>query len=113
MEAAAMEYVASREAETLSREQFDAFYIRTAPALRAYIRRVSGNSGAADDLLQEAYVRMLHAALLTEARHKSCPCRTASNRVSDPHRTHSRKRGWWERAPRRQAASDSRRGLPF
>src|ERR1700735_2523033 len=113
MEAAAMEYVASREAETLSREQFDAFYIRTAPALRAYIRRVSGNSGAADDLLQEAYVRMLHAPLLTEPQRKSYLYRTATNLVPDHHRTQSRQQRWWERAPRRHAAIDSRRDLPF
>jgi DNA-directed RNA polymerase specialized sigma24 family protein len=50
-EAAAMEYIASDGAEALSREQFDDFYNRTAPALRAYIRRVSGNAAAADDLL--------------------------------------------------------------
>jgi DNA-directed RNA polymerase specialized sigma24 family protein len=70
MEAAAMESAVAG-AELLSREQFELFYNRTAPALRAYIRRVSGAAGSADDLLQEAYVRMLNAPPLTEAQRKS------------------------------------------
>jgi hypothetical protein len=53
MDAAAMEYVASGGAETLSREEFDEFYNRTAPALRAYIRRVSGNAAATDDFCRK------------------------------------------------------------
>ena len=52
-------------AETLSREQFDEFYKRTAPTLRANIHRVSGNAAAADDFLQEACMRMLDAPPLT------------------------------------------------
>jgi RNA polymerase sigma-70 factor (ECF subfamily) len=38
---------------------FHALYQRTAPALRAYLARVSGDRALADDLLQEAYLRML------------------------------------------------------
>ena len=53
MEAAAMEYVASGGADARSREQFDDFYNRTAPALRAFIRRVSGDAAAADDFLRK------------------------------------------------------------
>jgi DNA-directed RNA polymerase specialized sigma24 family protein len=75
-EAAAMEYVVSGGAETLSREQFDDFYNRTAPALRAYIRRVSGSAAAADDLLQEAYMRLLNAPPL------NAPPLTAQQRKS-------------------------------
>jgi len=65
MEAAAMEYVASGGAETLSREQFDEFYKRTTPALRANITGFRATPAAADDFLQEACMRMLDAPPLT------------------------------------------------
>jgi DNA-directed RNA polymerase specialized sigma24 family protein len=90
--AAAMEEVASGGAETLSREQFDRFYNRTASALRAYIRRESGDAAAADDLLQEAYMRMLNAPPLTEPQRKSYLYRTATNLNVDSHRAQLRQR---------------------
>ncbi len=58
--------------ETLARESvavtaaggempFEAFYASTAPALAAFIRRVSGNASTAEDVLQETYLRFLRA----------------------------------------------------
>ena len=53
---------ASRNDELpMDREAFAGFYQRSAPALRAYLMRVSGNSALADDLLQESYLRFLCA----------------------------------------------------
>lgn len=53
---------ASRSDELpMDRETFAGFYQRSAPALRAYLLRVSGNSALADDLLQESYLRFLCA----------------------------------------------------
>ena len=53
---------ASRNDELpMDREAFAGFYQRSAPALRAYLVRVSGNSALADDLLQESYLRFLCA----------------------------------------------------
>jgi RNA polymerase sigma-70 factor (ECF subfamily) len=57
------------EARALSRpdelpmdsDAFAGFYQRSAPALRAYLVRVSGNSALADDLTQESYLRFLCA----------------------------------------------------
>ena len=40
---------------------FEAFYASTAPALAAFIRRVSGDASAAEDVLQETYLRFLRA----------------------------------------------------
>jgi RNA polymerase sigma-70 factor, ECF subfamily len=111
-EAAAMEYVASGGAEALSREQFEEFYNRTAPGLLGYVRRVSGDPGAADDLMQEAYVRMLNAPPLMAQQRKSYLYRAATNLVTDHHRARSRQRRWWERAPRRPETIDSRPDLP-
>jgi RNA polymerase sigma-70 factor (ECF subfamily) len=42
-------------------DAFAGFYQRSAPALRAYLLRVSGNSALADDLMQESYLRFLCA----------------------------------------------------
>jgi RNA polymerase sigma-70 factor (ECF subfamily) len=112
MEAATMEYIASGGAEALSREQFDDFYNRTAPALRAFIRRVSGDATATDDFLQETYMRMLNAPPLTAQQRKSYLYRTAANLITDYHRAQSRRRRWWELIPRRPEAIDTRAHLP-
>ncbi len=42
-------------------EAFTGFYQRSAPALRAYLVRVSGNTALAEDLMQESYLRFLCA----------------------------------------------------
>ena len=42
---------------------FQAFYGKTAPGLRGYLRRASGNEALADDILQESYLRFLRADL--------------------------------------------------
>jgi len=43
----------------LDSDAFAGFYQRSAPALRAYLERVSGNSALAEDLMQESYLRFL------------------------------------------------------
>src|SRR6202163_3883033 len=42
-------------------DAFAGFYQRSAPGLRAYLARVSGNPALADDLMQESYLRFLCA----------------------------------------------------
>jgi RNA polymerase sigma-70 factor (ECF subfamily) len=91
-------------AEVLSREQFDLFYRATAATLRSYICRVSGNSTTADDILQEAYVRLLNVSLAPEAR-KSYLYRTATNLIIDQRRAQARRERWtWLMGRRAQAA---------
>ena len=54
--------VASRPDELpMDSDAFAGFYQRSAPALRAYLVRVSGNHALADDLMQESYLRFLCA----------------------------------------------------
>jgi RNA polymerase sigma-70 factor, ECF subfamily len=61
--------IPSVEARAISRpdelpmdsDAFAGFYERSAPALRSYLVRVSGNSALADDLTQESYLRFLCA----------------------------------------------------
>jgi RNA polymerase sigma-70 factor (ECF subfamily) len=55
--------VASRPDELpMDSDAFAGFYQRSAPALRAYLVRVSGNPALADDLMQESYLRFLCAS---------------------------------------------------
>jgi RNA polymerase sigma-70 factor (ECF subfamily) len=105
--AIAMEPVAAGRAETLSHEQFEVFYGRTAHALRSYICRVAGNPALADDILQESYIRLLSAPAMLDAQRKSYLYRTATNLVTDHHRAQSRRRRWWQLTPPRQEAADS------
>lgn len=80
--------------ERLTRDAFEEFYARTAPALRAYIRRVAENSAVVDDILQEAYIRLLNGAPAEEARRKAYLYRTAANLILDHCRAQARERGW-------------------
>jgi len=43
----------------MDRDAFAGFYLRSAPALRSYLGRISGNAALADDLTQESYLRFL------------------------------------------------------
>lgn len=55
--------VASRTDEpSMDNDAFAGFYQRSAPGLRAYLARVSGNPTLADDLVQESYLRFLCAS---------------------------------------------------
>lgn len=51
--------LARAAAPLMDSDAFAAFYQRSAPSLRAYLARVSGNAALADDLMQEAYLRFL------------------------------------------------------
>jgi RNA polymerase sigma-70 factor (ECF subfamily) len=55
--------LASRAHELpMDSDAFAGFYQRSAPALRAYLLRVSRNTALADDLTQESYLRFLCAS---------------------------------------------------
>ena len=47
--------------ETMDEAAFHALYLRTAPALGAYIRRTCGQQDLADDILQETFLKFLRA----------------------------------------------------
>jgi DNA-directed RNA polymerase specialized sigma24 family protein len=86
--------------ERMSREEFAAFYQRTAPALRGYLSRIAANRDLADDLLQEAYIRLIHAAPAGEAPRRAYLYRTATNLTVDHFRAARRERiglQFWKR----------------
>jgi RNA polymerase sigma-70 factor, ECF subfamily len=50
-------------ARRMDEAAFQVFYTKTAPRLRGYLRRASGNEALADDILQDCYLRFLRADL--------------------------------------------------
>jgi RNA polymerase sigma-70 factor (ECF subfamily) len=73
------------EALAMTEEEFRLFYDRTARPLWAYLARTSGDRRVADDLLQEAYYRLLKSAvpIADEAHRKNYLFRIATNLVVD------------------------------
>jgi RNA polymerase sigma-70 factor, ECF subfamily len=80
----------------MDQAEFTAFYNETAPALRGYIRRVSGEAGMADDLLQESYLRFLRAqpAITDQAGRKAYLYKTATAAIYDHWRRRRREQLW-------------------
>lgn len=72
----------------MDEEAFRAFYDRTARPLWSYLSRMTGESQAADDLLQETYYRFLRARVgwENEAHRRAYLFRIATNLVRDRHR---------------------------
>ncbi len=77
---------------SMDEAEFRVFYERTAPQLRGYLRRVTGDLSTADDLLQESYLRLLRAssAPMEEAHRKHYLFRIATNLLRDHFRAAKR-----------------------
>ena len=75
---------------------FSTFYGRTARALWAYVYRATGNAADADDIVQDAYCRLVGAdveALDDDDRRRSL-FRIASNLMTDRWRRAAREQSW-------------------
>ena len=91
--------IAMTEAQTGERTtqaEFEAFYLRTARSLHGYLYRLSGDPATADEILQEAYIRMLSVAAMDEAARKAYLYKTATNLLRDRWRRLKREKKWWE-----------------
>lgn len=77
---------------SMDEAEFRAFYGQTAPQLRGYLRRVTGDPSTTDDLLQESYLRLLRApsAPTEEAHRKHYLFRVATNLLRDHFRAAKR-----------------------
>jgi RNA polymerase sigma-70 factor (ECF subfamily) len=91
-------------AEMMDEESFDAFYRLTAAPLRAYVVRVLGNATQADDIVHDAYLKLLRNPPATrDARElRSFVFRVASNLIAD----------CWRRGRRERGALDERAAAP-
>jgi RNA polymerase sigma-70 factor (ECF subfamily) len=72
----------------MDEETFRAFYERTARPVWSYLSRITGDSQAADDLLQETYYRFLRAQgqWESETHRRAYLFRIATNLARDKHR---------------------------
>jgi RNA polymerase sigma-70 factor (ECF subfamily) len=72
----------------MDEDAFRGFYDRTSTALWGYLSRISGDRQLADDLLQEAYYRLLRAGQVfeSEAHRRNYLYRIATNLVRDSQR---------------------------
>jgi RNA polymerase sigma-70 factor (ECF subfamily) len=91
LDAAAGGFVAPAESDDtlqMDEETFREFYARTSGMLWAYLSRASGTPQAADDLLQEAYYRLLRARVTFESddHRRHYLFRIAANLVHDRYR---------------------------
>ena len=86
------------EAQPMDNDAFVGFYQRSAPALWAYLARVSGNPAVADDLMQESYLRFLCASRPEdgEVNHRRYLFGIASNLLRD----------YWRSQPRTACIDD-------
>ena len=73
---------------SLSPEEFQDFHAQTARGLKSYLMRLTGNAATADEVLQEAYYKLLRAELpeLGERERKNYLFRIATNLVRDLYR---------------------------
>src|SRR5712664_1675065 len=79
-----------------TREEFEALYRSTAPVLLRYIRRLAGNSSSAEDILQNAFIRLLNGPALQESGRKAYLYAIATNLIKDEWRKQARERHWWQ-----------------
>jgi len=77
--------MAHSERRLMDEAAFQAFYSRTAGPVFGYLRRLTGNTAVAEDLLQDAYVRFLAASRLPEddGHRKNYLYRIATNLARD------------------------------
>jgi RNA polymerase sigma-70 factor (ECF subfamily) len=76
--------------------EFEAFYVRTARTLHGYLCRLSRDAATADEVLQEAYIRLINLPAMDERPRKAYLYKTATNILRDRWRKLRREKEWWE-----------------
>jgi RNA polymerase sigma-70 factor (ECF subfamily) len=87
---------AQTDQDERTQAEFEAFYSLTARTLHGYLCRLSGDSATADEVLQETYIRMLHAPLMDDLPRKAYLYKTATNLLRDRWRKLKREQRLWE-----------------
>lgn len=80
--------------EQAAQAEFEAFYLRTSRTLHGYLCRISRDAATADEVLQEAYIRIIHAPAMDEGQRKAYLYTTATNILRDRWRKQKREREW-------------------
>lgn len=84
------------EHEQTAQADFEAFYLRTSRTLHGYLCRLSRDCGTADEVLQEAYIRMINVPAMDDGQRKAYLYTTATNILRDRWRRQKREREWSE-----------------
>lgn len=92
----AMTIAQTGQFERTTQAEFEAFYARTAHTLHGYLCRVAGDPATADEVLQETYIRMLHAPAMDELPRKAYLYKTGTNLLRDRWRKQKREQRLWE-----------------
>jgi RNA polymerase sigma-70 factor (ECF subfamily) len=87
---------ASETQESMRQAEFEAFYLRTARTLHGYLCRLSRDAATADEVLQEAYIRLINLPAMDELPRKAYLYKTATNILRDRWRKLKREKEWWE-----------------
>jgi RNA polymerase sigma-70 factor, ECF subfamily len=82
--------------DQISQPEFEAFYLRTSRTLHGYLCRLSRDPATADEVLQEAYVRMINAPAMEESHRKAYLYTAATNILRDRWRRQKREQQWWQ-----------------
>lgn len=83
----------------ISHPAFEAFYQQTSRTLHGYLCRISRDPATSDEVLQEAYIRMINAPTIPqmdESQRKAYLYTTATNILRDRWRKQKREREWAE-----------------
>lgn len=102
----------SRTGERGSQPEFEAFYLRTARLLHGYLCRLCRDPATSDEVLQEAYVRMINAPDMKEQVRKAYLYRTATNLLRDRWRKQKHERNYWQKENFSEAV-DQNLGMPL
>ena len=96
METWPMTITTSRTDERITQPEFEAFYLRTSRTLHGYLCRITRDPATADEVLQEAYIRMINLPTMDELPRKAYLYKTATNILRDRWRKQKREQKWWD-----------------
>jgi RNA polymerase sigma-70 factor, ECF subfamily len=96
MEAWHMTMTAARTSERITDSEFEAFYLRTSRTLHGYLSRLTRDPATAEEVLQEAYIRMINLPVMEDLPRKAYLYKTATNILRDRWRKQKREQAWFE-----------------
>lgn len=85
-----------RSEERITQPDFETFYLRTSRALHGYLSRLTRDPATAEEVLQEAYIRMINLPAMDDLPRKAYLYKTATNILRDRWRKQKREQKWWE-----------------
>ncbi|MGE5323083.1 MAG: RNA polymerase sigma factor [Actinomycetota bacterium] len=82
------------EYDPAAQAEFEAFYLETSRGVHGYLCRLSRDSATADEVLQEAYIRVINAPPMEAKQRRAYLYTTATNLLRDRWRRERREKEW-------------------